>query len=160
MNVTATPADIAHADQVGAAHRHARGMLSRVATETGSRTSEAPPGPVTARIIRRLRFRLLTERLTVCPHLVDVGPQPAAWSAYAPGRLRCPACATASAKRIKGTAEDGTCDACRKRGRAIVAVAGLLPPSQMPRYCDIAHVIVINFGLCPGCVKADQIPNK
>jgi hypothetical protein len=146
-------------DQAGAASAEAEKILGILAALDGTPVQHTEPGPVFASIIGRLRTRALAGQLTLCADLSYTAPEPAFWCAWAPGRLRCAACAQAAHKRIRGTREDRRCDNCRRVVRRIhsdavqlAAVVVDLPP--WPLRC--VPPVTLMFGLCPHCQQADQ----
>jgi hypothetical protein len=153
------PATSALLDQADAASAHAAAIMAAIGALDGTPIRPELPGPILSAIIGRLRTRALAGQLTLCPHLSYDAPQPAAWCAWAPGRLRCTACAHTTQKRIRGTVEDRRCDHCRKTGPTIhpdmaqlPAIVVDLPP--WPAKC--VPPVTLMFGLCPACQQADS----
>lgn len=153
------PAVSALLDQAGAASGHAHAIMAAAAAHTGSPIRHVPPGPVLAALIGRLQARALAGQLTLCPHLSYTAPGPAIWCAWAPGRLRCTACTHTAHKRIKGTAEDRTCDHCRRLGRVIHPNMAQLPAVVVdlpPLVPGCVPPVTVLFGLCPACQQAER----
>jgi hypothetical protein len=116
------------------------------------------PGPVYAALVARMRQRGIAGQLSLCPDLSYSAPEPAFWCAWAPGRLRCAACAAATQRRIRGTIEDRRCDNCRRIVPTIHADMVQLPavvvdPATGPAKC--VPPVTLMFGLCPPCQQAD-----
>jgi hypothetical protein len=146
-------------DQAQAASGHALAVMQAAAIRDGTPVRHTPPGPVITAIITRMQQRALAGQLTLCSHLSFSAPEPAWWSAWAPGRLRCAPCTAAAARRIHGTREDRRCDHCRKTGPVIHADMAQLPPVVVdlppwPPKC--VPPVTLVFGLCPACQKRDD----
>lgn len=152
------PGATALLDQADAAASAAAAILATVAARDGTPIRHDTPGPVFAALIHRLQLRGLSGQLTLCPHLSYTAPAPAFWCAWAPGRLRCSACAHQTHRRIRGTAEDRRCDHCRKTGPTIHPDMAQLPPVVVdlppwPPKC--VPPVTLMFGLCPDCQHTD-----
>lgn len=65
--------------------------------------------------------------------------------AHEPFHLRCAACAAVAALETVGTAEDSTCDACRR-----------VPPGGVRGGLVQLGPVLVTFGLCRDCHDADQ----
>ena len=146
-------------DQADAASRHAAAILAAIGALDGSPIRHTMPGPVFAAMIGRLRQRAISGQLTLCPHLSYTAPSPAAWCAWAPGRLRCSACAQATHARIRGTTEDRRCDHCRRVVPTIHADMAQLPAIVVdlpPWPAECVPPVTLMFGLCPACQSADS----
>jgi hypothetical protein len=155
------PGTSALLDQADAASNDAARILAFFGALDGNPVRHSVPGPVMAALIRRLQQRALAGQLTLCPHLSYTAPEPSFWCAWAPGRLRCPACAQATHDRIRGTLEDRRCDHCRTTVPRIhpdmaqlPAIVVDLPP--WPARC--VPPVTLMFGLCPACQLADAMP--
>jgi hypothetical protein len=145
-------------DQADAASVHAAAALRLVAMLDGTPVRNREPGPVIKTLIARMQTRGRTGQLTLCPHLTYTSPAPAFWCAWAPGRLRCPACAQAANTRIRGTAEDRRCDHCRHVVPTIHPDMAHLPPVVVdlePYPARCIPPITLQFGLCPACQQKD-----
>jgi hypothetical protein len=152
------PGTAALLDQAGAATTDAARILAYFAAADRTPIRHTIPGPIMAALIRRLQQRATTAQLTLCPHLSWTAPEPSFWCAWAPGRLRCAACAQDTHDRIRGTAEDRRCDHCRRTVPSIhpdmcqlPAIVVDLPPG--PAKC--VPPVTLMFGLCPRCQQAD-----
>lgn len=146
-------------DQADAATTHATAIMATVAKLDGGQVRHVTPGPVFQVLIDRMRQRALTGQLTLCPHLSYTSPSPAFWCAWAPGRLRCPACAHAVQKRIRGTREDRRCDHCRAVGPTIHPDMAQLPAIVIdlpPWRPGCVPPVTLLFGLCPACQRTDH----
>lgn len=154
------PAVAALADQADAAGTEAARIMHTLARLDGTEVQHVRPGPVFAALIARLPQRMLAGQITLCPHLSYTAPEPSFWCVWAPGRLRCAHCTEAAQRRIRGTAEDRRCDACRKTGPKIHPDMAQLPPivvdlpSPWPPRC--VPPITVLFGLCPDCQRTDE----
>lgn len=153
------PGTTALLDQAGAASGQAAEIMRTLARMNGSPVRCTEPGPVFRVIIDRMRQRGLDGQLTLCAHLSPSAPEPAFWCAWAPGRIRCAACAQAAQRRIHGTREDRRCDNCRAIGPTIHADMAQLPPVVVdlppwPPKC--VPPVTLIFGLCPACQRTDQ----
>jgi hypothetical protein len=153
------PSTTALLDQADAATTDAARILAYFGAADGTPIRHTIPGPIMAALIRRLQQRAITAQLTLCPHLSYDAPEPSFWCAWAPGRLRCSACAQATHDRIRGTVEDRRCDHCRKTVPRIhtdmcqlPAIVVDLPP--WPAKC--VPPVTLMFGLCPTCQAADS----
>jgi len=81
----------------------------------------------------------------LCPHLRRArGPQPIWLTAWDPA-WRCTECMGIASAEVKGTAEDGTCDQCRKHDGATV----------WPVAMTAGNLTVIG-GLCDACHGLEQ----
>jgi hypothetical protein len=148
-------------DQADAASTHAHAILAEAGRREGEPVRHVTPGPVLQTLITSMQARGMTGQLTLCPHLSYTAPEPAAWCAWAPGRLRCPPCAAATANRIRGTREDRRCDHCRKIVPVIHQGMAQLPPVVVdlpPWPAKCVPPISMMFGLCPACQAADHAP--
>lgn len=146
-------------DQADAAATHATQLMYLLAAAEGTAVLHEQPGRIFRAMISRMRQRAITGQATLCPHLSWTAPQPAFWCAWAPGRIRCAACAHQANLRVRGTLEDRRCDHCRTTGPAIhpdmaqlPAVVVDLPP--FPAGC--VPPVTLMFGLCPACQLADK----
>jgi len=145
-------------DQLDAANNHARRCFDALREKIGS---ERDATPSTGAQVVALRF---TERagrgqISLCQHLSVTAPNPAFWTPWAPGRIRCSACSAQSAQRIKGTPEDRRCDSCQHdSGGSIYQNAVLIPAAslKLPELIAIQLPIVIIFGLCPSCQRVNN----
>jgi hypothetical protein len=138
-------------------------MLQALAQQLDTSVRHEVPGPVTRRIVERLHAKMLARALTgeptMCDHLSYTAPTVALWPAFAPGRLRCPACADRVVKRIRGTVEDRRCDGCGRvvpkihpcatQIPSIVVDVGALPLASLPP-------ILVQYGLCHRCYREDD----
>lgn len=156
------PATAALADQAKAASREAVNALHTLARRGGTTIHTAPIGPITATILGRLAARALTRQLALCDHLSLTAPRPAFWAAWAPHQIRCAHCCETAAAHIHGTTEDHTCDHCGRVSDVIHAVAAQLPAvvlgARAGRQPFAVPPVQVQFGLCPGCRAADQLP--
>lgn len=153
------PAATALLDQADAATAQAGRIMSVLAAAEGTPVRHVEPGPVFKVIIRRLQERAVAGQLTLCPHLSYTAPAPAFWCAWAPGRLRCAACAHTSNVRIRGTREDRRCDHCRRVGDTIHADMAQLPAIVVdlpPWQPGCVPPVTLMFGLCPDCQRDDH----
>lgn len=152
------PSTIALVDQAAAANRQAHNLIHGMAAATGS-TLHTVPGPITRSILGRLQQRGRTGQLTLCAHLSYDAPALAFWLAWAPGRLRCVDCASAVAKRIRGTREDRRCDHCKRYTPKIHAASGHLPSVVVDlggmTPAKAVPPITMLYGLCPTCQRFD-----
>lgn len=155
-------------DQADAAAAHAIGMLRAEAARTGGEVRPGLPGPVTRALIARLHAGALERgALPLCEHLSWSTPAVAFWLAWAPGTLRCPACANHATQRIAGTRADATCDACRRHCPAggstgLAPYEFALPPVVVDLGPELGAstvpAVVVAFALCEPCVHADATP--
>lgn len=154
----ASPATAALLDQLHAATRDGATTMAGLAGGLGAAlTTEPATGPIAA-LARRLADRAATGRLGRCDHLA-AAPGLAVWLAYAPGRLRCRPCTERTARRIRGTRADHTCDHCRRRPRGGVHPGAVLLPGVVLN--DAARPLaagpwLVLFGLCPRCCAASR----
>lgn len=143
-------------DQAQAATSDAGRIVAFLAAREGGelRSGTVNGTSPTAVIVRRLQIRLIVGGVTMCPHVAGIAP--VYWVAWAPGRLRCVQCVEASARRIRGTAEDNKCDCCRQTADRLHAVTIPLPAIvfDLPRPAALPPVIV-RLGLCPTCNGGD-----
>jgi hypothetical protein len=153
------PAIAALLDQADAAAAHAARVMHLLAEAEGGAVQHVQPGRIFRAIISRMQQCAITGQTTLCPHLTYTAPQPAFWCAWAPGRLRCAACAHQANLRVRGTPEDRRCDHCQKTTRTIhpgiaqlPAIVVDLPP--FPAGC--VPPVTLMFGLCPACQLADK----
>jgi len=152
------PGTTALVDQADAASAQANAAMAMIATREGSPIRHVEPGPVAQALIARMRGRAIAGQLTLCLHLSYTAPAPAFWCAWAPGRLRCAACARTASIRIKGTREDRRCDHCRTVIPRIHADMVQLPPVVVdlpPWPARCVPPITMMFGLCPPCQHKD-----
>jgi hypothetical protein len=146
-------------DQADAATTDAARILAFFGAIDSTPIRHTIPGPIMAALIRRLQQRAISGQLTLCPHLSYTAPEPAFWCAWAPGRLRCAACAEAAHKRIRGTREDRCCDHCRRTAPSIHADMCQLPAIVVdlpPWAAKCVPPVTLMFGLCPACQQADS----
>lgn len=132
----------AHADQLNAATADSERRLRWISQHAGSWTASPQPGPIVRAIVDRFHASLTNAHH--CGHLA--GPQPCIGYVWRPGLLMCGACAIATAESIIGTPDDYVCDACTRRSEALTTGASVLGP------------IVVTFGLCAACVRANTAP--
>jgi hypothetical protein len=146
-------------DQADAAGADAARIMHLIGVLDGTPVQNRVPGPVYAALVSRMRQRGMAGQLTLCPHLSYTAPEPAFWVAWAPGRLRCPACAQTAHKRIRGTIEDRRCDHCHTVVPRIHPDMVQLPAvvvDFMPGPAKCVPPVTLMFGLCPACQKADK----
>lgn len=134
------------------------GMLHAAAERLSTEVEEGHPGPVARAVFERFIERMLSGQITLCPHLSWTAPQPTAWLAYAPGRLRCVPCTSGPARRIKGTREDYRCDHCRQISRPIHSCIVQAPTVvvDLPGRLECLPPIAVHFGLCAACLRANR----
>lgn len=132
--------NVALADQIGAAASELDQRM-REAAATGRWTLRDMPGPIVARLLLGWLDHPVTQ---TCPHLAT--PAPVIGYAWAPGWVGCGPCGSTLAESIRGTAEDTTCDGCKRYARHIHTGASALGP------------LCIAYGLCTRCYTADQHP--
>jgi hypothetical protein len=153
------PGTSALLDQADAATTGAARILAALGALDGTPVRHTIPGPIYSALIHRMQQRAITGNLTLCPHLSYTAPEPSFWCAWAPGRLRCSACAQATHTRIRGTIEDRRCDHCRKTVRTIHPDAAQLPAVVVdlpPWPVKCVPPVTLMFGLCPACQAADS----
>lgn len=146
-------------DQADAASRHAAAILATIGALDGTPVRHELPGPVFTALIHRLQQRGMAGQLTLCQHLSYTAPAPSFWCAWAPGRLRCTACAHTANTRIRGTTEDRRCDNCRRIVPKIHPDMAQLPAVvvDLPPYpAGCVPPVTLMFGLCPACQQADS----
>lgn len=152
------PALAALLDQADAATGHANAIMAAVAAIEGTPVRQVTPGRIFQALIARMRQRGMAGQLTLCPHLSYTAPSPAFWCAWAPGRLRCAACAHGAQRRIRGTREDMRCDHCRTVVPQIHPDMAQLPAIVVdlpPWPAGCVPPVTLMFGLCPRCQRAD-----
>lgn len=149
--MTPRPALSALIDQASAAYGHGISIMMEAGRRMDAPVTYSSPPTALAEILAKLSRAAEEGRLTLCPHLSLAAPSPAVWLAYAPGRLRCVRCAGESARRTRGTAEDGRCDLCRRAARTLVPVAAQLPAVVDEVSGACLPPVMIQAGLCPGC---------
>lgn len=120
------------ADQVAAASRDAVGVLDHMADHHGMRRGAT----VADRWLRRLVDDAMRHP---CPHLRH--PQVAFVIAHQ-RRLACARCQHDAALAVRGTAEDGTCDRCRRRQ----------PGDRLINAMTSAGPLLVPLGLCARCL--------
>jgi hypothetical protein len=124
------------ADQLDTATREAHALIRRAAARDGSTylRQEMPPRWL-AKHADTLCLALTYGTAQLCPH---IGPAPRVLHAavWAPGQLVCSGCIRLLAPT---TAEDSTCDRCRRHVRRLHAAAFALGP------------ILLAYGVCPPC---------
>jgi hypothetical protein len=126
------------ADQIDAAARHARHLVTRMAAAGLGQLTDAVGHPWLTGQAAALVHALSTGTGRACPHL---GPTPAVIHAavWAPGRVVCPACV---GLLRAGPVEDSTCDRCRRHVRRLHAGAAAFGP------------LILAYGLCRACATA------
>ncbi|MGH3546834.1 MAG: hypothetical protein ACRDQU_01625 [Pseudonocardiaceae bacterium] len=153
-----TPNATALAGQLQAANADAERVLHELAArydgEQPTWTSTVS-GPVRV-ILDRFATRLARREFTMCHHLAPDALGPTFWAAWAPGRIRCAACAQAAAQRIQNTPEDRRCDACRRdRGHihgGLIVVPGAV--TELPGRLGVWPPVTVCHGLCCRCFTA------
>jgi hypothetical protein len=126
------------ADQIGAATRDARRVLTNAARILPGAIIDTTASAWLAEQADTLRAALRDGTARACQHL---GPSPmlAHAAVWAPGRLVCSGCIAA----LRPTpAEDATCDRCRRHARRLHAGATSFGP------------VILAYGLCRSCAKA------
>lgn len=154
------PALTAALDQADAAGRDAAATLYAIASTTPGRwTYNRCPagtrtGPAVEDVLARLRTRML-EGLPRCRHAGGSGQL--WWCAWRPSLLRCRPCAAVVSLRARGTVEDHTCDACRRRGRVhpyAVALPAVVVDLEQP---VVLPAVLAVFGLCRRCHELGRV---
>jgi hypothetical protein len=153
------PQTTALLDQADAATAQASKIMGALASMEGTPVVHREPGLIFRAIIGGMQQRAMAGQLTLCLHLSYAAPEPAFWCAWAPGRLRCVACAHETNKRIRGSREDRRCDHCRAVGPKIHADMAQLPAIVVdlpPWPPGCVPPVTLMFGLCPACQRADK----
>jgi hypothetical protein len=156
-----SPGTRALVDQADAAAGHAASILATMAAIDGGTHEYRQPSPLVREIAGRFPLRAVTGELDLCPHLSPAAPQPAFWSAWDPGWVRCGRCTGPAADAIKGTDEEHRCDHCRRVSDRIHNEAVLLPPvvADLPGLVAASGPVTVTFGLCPDC-HAEAFPDE
>lgn len=138
-------------DQADAAAGHAASVLAAMAAIGGGTHEYRPPSLLVREMTERFALRAACGELGLCPHLSPAAPQPAFWSAWDPGSIRCGRCIGPEADAIKGTDEEHRCDHCRQVNERIHNEAVLLPPvvADLPGLVAASGPLTLMFGLCP-----------
>jgi hypothetical protein len=104
-----------------------------------------PGGRVSAKLAElEAEFRRSPRR---CEHL-SAGSQQPAFMRIDDGKALCDDCLRAWAETVAGTAEDHTCDICRREDKTVTSVLTRLAlPGQLSLY----------YGICSGCRAAEFI---
>ncbi|MBW3646815.1 MAG: hypothetical protein KY440_03430 [Actinobacteria bacterium] len=139
--MSAHAARIAVTDQLDAATRDAKEMLADFLALLGDRhtVDHADPGPFAVELLRNLDERTKRHRQRFCTHLRR-SPDVAWLFGWAPERLHCQRCAFKVLRQAYGTAEDYTCDVCRRESdNGVSPVMGAAGP------------MVVLFGACDDC---------
>jgi hypothetical protein len=147
------PAAVAMLDQADAAGAHGARLLEAVAGATDGCVLRSPVPQAVRDIAAGLFERAAAGGLGLCPHLLPGAPVPAFWLPYAPGQIRCVSCNAEAGRGLAGTAEDRTCDRCRRVSDQIFSGAAQLPPvvASLPGLVAAAGPVTIMYGLCPDC---------
>ena len=155
-----SPGTRALVDQADAAAGHAASILATMSALGGGTHEYGPPSPLVREMAERFVLRAACGELDLCPHLSPGAPQPAFWSAWDPGRIRCGRCIGPEADAIKGTDEEHRCDHCRQVSERIHNEAVLLPPvvADLPGLIAASGPVTLMFGLCPAC-HAEAFPD-
>lgn len=138
--MSANAARTAVTDQIDAAARDARGMLADFMALLGKRHTVdcTNPGPFAVTLLNDLDERTKRHRQRSCSHLRR-SPDVAWLFGWTPERLHCQRCAFSLMARLSGTAEDSTCDVCRRAADPCNPVMGAAGP------------IIVLFGACDDC---------
>lgn len=146
------------ADQAGAAGAAGLGILAAMAEAGGGTPAYQVPPPLIQEVTDRFPRLAAAGQLQLCRHLSPAAPEPAFWSAWDPGRLRCARC-LATAPDIAGTDEDHRCDYCNRSAETIHPETVLLPAvvADLPGMVAARGPVMAMFGLCPRC-HAEAFP--
>lgn len=138
--MSANAAWVAAADQLDAATRDAKEMLSDFVALLGKRHTVdcTVPGPFATELLSGLHERVRKHRQRSCTHLRR-SPDVAWMFGWAPERLHCMRCAFKLLSTVSGTVEDSTCDVCRREADPCNPVMGSDGP------------MVVLFGACDDC---------
>ncbi len=125
-------------DQLAAASEDAVHKLHRLGEHAGEPITYRVSPWITAQVAD-LGVRLLTRRVRHCEHVDLAAPTVMLAAAWRPGRLWCGPCLVAEGERMRGTAEDQTCDVCQ----TVVEVVHPVTVAAGP--------VLFHFGACEGC---------
>ncbi|NUW33422.1 hypothetical protein HTZ77_18585 [Nonomuraea sp. SMC257] len=153
-----TPSATALIDQATAATNHSLASLHHTAQRFNGTTGAATPGAIGKQMVTRLHNGLHSARIGFCPHLTATAPQPALWTPWASGLIRCAPCMTQAVRRTQGTAEDHKCDHCRRRTVTMHFVGLQLPAVvlSLPGRALALPPVQIDYSLCSTCKQLDQ----
>jgi hypothetical protein len=150
-----TPAQTAFYDQAAAAARHRQSTL---AAHLGAQDDTPLTGPAAA-VVGTLGQRIIDRQVTFCAHVNMQAPQPTVWTSRRPGRLRCPACTSASMRSAEH--DKPRCAHCRATGQPmsmyVVEEPGVVVETSDGRSAGSGPITLI-FELCPGCAIASGPP--
>jgi hypothetical protein len=155
-----SPSTRAVADQADAAAAHSARILAAMAEAFGGTPLYQVPPPLIRDVAERFPRLAAAGQVQPCPHLSPASPEPAFWSAWDPGRLRCARC-LATAPDIASTAEDHRCDYCNRSTEAIHPETVLFPAvvADLPGTAAASCPVMVMFGLCPRC-HAQAFPDR
>jgi hypothetical protein len=144
-------------DQAGAADRHARAGINRLAGRPASEETLQDCGPVLRGIVRRIpdavRAIRAQGRHELCPHLSYDAPAVGIWLPGQPDLIRCPHCADHALGQTSTRQETGWCDGCDQTAPATTRVLVHCPPVVDLKREMTTPAIVVMAGLCPACVE-------
>ena len=155
------PAVGAMLDQADAAGAHGMRILGRLAEHLGGEVQLTRPPAIVQEIAAGLLERVARGGLDLCPHLSPAAPVPAFWLPYAPEQIRCVNCNAETGRIVTGTAEDRTCDRCRRDSDQIFNGVAQLPPvvSALPGLPGGIGPIAVMYGLCADC-HSEAYPDR
>jgi hypothetical protein len=149
--MTTDPATLALLDQARAASAEAVRMVCDRATDTTTvRVGATVPGHGARTVVARLEDRLSLGAVTYCPHIGVM--RPAFWVAFAPGKIRCAACAERAHARIRGTDEEFRCDCCGRIRREIHPVTVALHALVIEG--EVIPPVILTAGVCEACAES------
>ncbi len=147
-------------DQVNAAADDAASGLDTFARERGYLRTEGNLGqwPPLAAVVDKYWATLTELHLrgepVLCPNLSFRAPQPANWRTYT-RQVCCKACGDAHSARVRGTPEDGRCDACgADAGGKLWLISFVLPAIVVdirPWSLTSMPPVTVGVGLCDQC---------
>lgn len=141
------------ADQVDAANMEQSRLFSSLAAVAGVAPSADLP-PFAKNLCSLLADRLMIGTTGLCPHLSTA--QPAFWSPWFPGLVRCGPCFFRMARRSLNGSGNHTCDLCGRHAyRGVLRMGSVGVPGAA---WDVEGVgpeswppVTVTFGLCLGC---------
>lgn len=142
-------------DQVDAANKHVADAYERLSQRIQGYVTNGPLSPRMCLLAETLGQRLMEGRTVMCRHLTFTGPEPAFWIPSAPGLIRCRGCVKTVQLRIKGTAQDYSCDTCRRYSRPLYSHGFLIPAAvldlpELP-FTAASPAITVTYGTCLAC---------
>jgi len=146
-----SPTGTALRDQLDAAQRDVQSVFQTIAAAPGRKVAHVRASDWLVAVVSTVATSPV--RRSRCKHAAKAaGPMPLALTVHA-RVLECLPCASARARRMRGTLEDRRCDCCRT----------LIPEGEVLPFCVQVGPVLVSGGHCEACtatVRGIEAPRE